>query len=244
MEKIEVDPKDFKNYIWVPHRPVIKVEPNITTKIRPVFNCSLKTGDKPSLNEAAFAGINLMGNIDQLSLYFRTNDIIMLSDIKQAFLQIKLAKEEDKNRFCFFMKEGERLVAYRYKTIIFGFNASPFILNYVIRHHAETFREDEISQVLKSNFYVDNLLVTHNSEKILLKVYQECLSRMKQGGFYLRSWNSNSQELQSIMKKDGNFVTHENEYEKVLGYKYVVRKMATLSLTRMSMRRCWDINML
>ena len=23
------------------------------------------------------------------------------------------------------------------------------------------------------------------------------------------------------MKKDGNFVTHENEYEKVLGYKYV-----------------------
>ena len=102
-----------------------------------MFNCSLKTGDRPSLNEAAFAGINLMGDIVQLSLYFRTNDIIMLSDIKQAFLQIKLAKEEDKNRFCFFMKEGERLVAYRYKTIIFGFNASPFILNYVIRHHAD-----------------------------------------------------------------------------------------------------------
>ena len=224
IEKIEVDPKDFKNYIWVPHRPVIKVEPNTTTKIRPVFNCSLKTGDRPSLNEAAFAGINLMGDIVQLSLYFTTNDIIMLSDIKQAFLQIKLAKEEDKNRFCFFMKEGERLVAYRYKTIIFGFNASPFILNYVIRHHAETFREDEISQVLKSNFYVDNLLVTHNSEKMLLKVYQECLSRMKKGGFYLRSWNSNSQELQPIMKKDGNFVTHENEYEKVLGYKYVVNR--------------------
>ena len=148
----------------------------------------------------------------------------MLSDIKQAFLQIRLAKEENKNRFCFFMKEGERLVAYRYKTIIFGFNASPFILNYVIRHHAETFREDEISQVLKSNFYVDNLLVTHNSEKMLLKVYQECLSRMKQGGFYLRSWNSNSRELQFTMKKDGNFVTHENEYEKVLGYKYVVNR--------------------
>ena len=44
---------------------------------------------------------------------------------------------------------------------------------------------------------------------------------MKQGGFHLRSWNSNCKELQSIMKKDGNFVTHENEYEKVLGYRYV-----------------------
>ena len=171
IEKIEVDPKDLKNYIWIPHHPVIKVDPNTTTKVRLVFNCSLKTGDKPSLNEAAFAGINLMGDIVQHSLYFRTNDIIMLSDIKQAFLQIRLAKEEDKNRFCFFMKEGECLVAYHYKTIMFGFNVSPFILNYVIRHHAETFREDEFSQVLKSNFYVDNLLVTHNSEKMLLKVY-------------------------------------------------------------------------
>ena len=26
------------------------------------------------------------------------------------------------------------------------------------------------------------------------------------------------------MKKDGNFVTHENEYEKVLGYRYVVNR--------------------
>ena len=59
IEKIEVEPKDFKNYVWIPHRPVIKDDPVTTTKIRPVFNCSLKTGNKPSLNEAAFVGINL-----------------------------------------------------------------------------------------------------------------------------------------------------------------------------------------
>ena len=27
--------------IWIPHRPVIRTEANVTTKIRPVFNCSL-----------------------------------------------------------------------------------------------------------------------------------------------------------------------------------------------------------
>ena len=102
IERIEVEPQDFGDYVWIPHRPIIKVDSNTTTKIRPVFNCSLKTGNKPSLNEAAFAGNNLMGDIVQLSLYFRTNDIIMLSDIKQAFLQIRLAQEEDRNRFCFF----------------------------------------------------------------------------------------------------------------------------------------------
>ena len=54
--------------------------------VRPVFNCSLKIGNAPSLNEAAYVGINLMRDIVKLSLYFRSNDTVQLSDIKQAFL--------------------------------------------------------------------------------------------------------------------------------------------------------------
>ena len=220
IEKIKVEPKDFDNYVWIPHRPIFKEEPNVTTKIRPVFNCSLKIGNAPSLNEAAYAGLNLMGDIVKLSLYFKSNNTVLLSDIKQAFLQIMLAREEDKNRFCFFMKEGDELVAYRYRTIIFGFNASPFILNYVIKHHASQLCDDEFSKILKTNFYVDNLIVTGNSPEFLENVYSECLDRMKQGGFCLRSWNSNNQELQTIMRKDESLASHGNNYEKVLGLKY------------------------
>ena len=224
IEKIDVSPKDYDKYVWIPHRPVIKVEPNTTTKIRPVFNCSLKVDKKPSLNEAAFAGINLMGDIVKLSLYFRSNNIIMLSDIKQAFLQIMLAQEVDMNKFCFFMKEGNKLVCYRHRTIIFGFNASPFILNYVIKHHAEQFPEDACTRILSSNFYVDNLIVTGNSVDFLKGIYGETLSRMKEGGFFLRSWNSNCSELRSIMQGDETLVTHGNDYEKVLGYKYLIKE--------------------
>ena len=57
----------------------------------------------------------------------------------------------------------------------------------MLKHHAGTYEDDEVSQFLKSNFYVDNLIVTHNSKDMLLKVYNESLSQMKQGGFYLRS---------------------------------------------------------
>ena len=70
-----------------------------------------------------------MKDIVELSIYFRSNKYTMLSDIKQAFLQIMLASETDKNRFCFFMRDGDRLVTYCYKTIIFSFNGSPFIFN-------------------------------------------------------------------------------------------------------------------
>ena len=74
-----------------------------------------------------------MKDIVKLSIYFRPNKYTMLSDVKQAFLQIRLSREIDKNRFCFVMSDGDRLVTHRYETIIFGFNASPFILNYCFK---------------------------------------------------------------------------------------------------------------
>ena len=139
-------------------RPVIRTEEQVTTRIRPVFNCSLET-DKTlsSLNEAAYPAIDLMSSILKLLFYFRTNKIVMLSDIKQAFLMVKLRNGVDKNRFCFFWKRGDKLVAYRYKSIVFGYTSSPFILNSVMKHHAETFPDDKCKEILTNNFYVDNL---------------------------------------------------------------------------------------
>ena len=222
IERIQVSYRDLDNFVWIPHRPVIKADTQVTTKIRPVFNCSLKVDGAPSLNEAAYAGINLMGDIVKLSLYFRSNKKVLISDIKQAFLQIRLSREEDKNKFCFFMQEGEQIVAYRYCSILFGFNASPFILNFVLKHHAELFPEDEAAFFLKSNFYVDNLIVTGNSSDELKPIYQQSVDRMKEGGFCLRSWNSNCEELQRMMRDDNNFVSHEEEFEKVLGFRYFI----------------------
>ena len=105
IEDINVHPDDYHKFIWIPHRPAIKTEANMTTKICPVFNCSLKTNKAPSLNEAAYAGVNLINDIVKLSIYFRSNQYTMMSDIKQAFLQIRLASETDKNCFCFFMRD-------------------------------------------------------------------------------------------------------------------------------------------
>ena len=204
IEEVDVHPGDYHKFIWIPNHPVIKTNANTTTKMRPVFNCSLKTNKAPSLNEAAYADVNLMKDIVKLSIYFRSNKYTMLSDIKQAFLKIRLASETDKNRFCFFMHDGDRLVTYRYKTIIFGFNASPFILNYALKYHTEKYAGDEFSKILKGNLYVDDMLITSNDINILKKVYTKPQHRLEEGGFTLRSWNSNSKELQSIMIDQGN----------------------------------------
>ncbi|XP_068213417.1 uncharacterized protein [Palaemon carinicauda] len=122
IEEIDVRPNEYQNKIWIPHRPVLKLEEQVTTKIRPVFKCSLKTDKElPSLNEAGYPGVDLMNNILKLLFYFHSNKLVIISDIKQAFLMIKLKNEADQNKFCFFWKRGNEIVTYRFKTIVFGF---------------------------------------------------------------------------------------------------------------------------
>ena len=89
--------------VFIPYRPVIKMDDLTTTKIRPIFNCSLKVGKLPSLNEAAFPGIDLMNNLLSLLLYFRTNHYIVLADIMKAFLQIDYLLRKIETGFFFFL---------------------------------------------------------------------------------------------------------------------------------------------
>ena len=203
--------------IWIPHKPVIRTEANVTTKIRPVFNCSLKMGKSPSLNEAAFPGIDLMNNLLSLLLYFRSNFYVLLSDIAKAFLQIRLASEEDKNRFCFFRKINGKFVPYRYRTIIFGFVSSPFILNYVIQYHLSAHASDNVSSLIRDKFYVDNLILTCNND-VMLSQYVDSIKRlMLEGGLPLREWVSNYPSALNQLSEEE--ISSSNPV-KVLGYSY------------------------
>ena len=230
IERFEVSPEDYNKFIWIPHRPVIKSDEQCSTKMRPVFNCSLKVNGAPSLNEAVYPGINLMKNLLDLMLYFRSNKFVFLADIRKAFLMIKLRSEKDKNRFCFFMRVGEQLVCFRYTTLIFGFVASPFILNYLIQFHLKGYKDNSCAQRLSTRFYVDNLVCTSNSEKALLADYCDSVSIMSEGNFHLRSCNSNEELLREQMVADGTFVERESGLDKMLGYCYDAAKdMLTMS---------------
>ena len=200
---------------WIPHIAVIRTEANVMTKIRPVFNCSLKMGKSPSLNEAAFPGIDLMNNLLSLLLYFRSNFYVLLSDIAKVFLQIRLASEEDKNRFCFFRKINGKFVPNRYRTIIFGFVSSPFILNYVIQYHLSAHASDNVSSLIRDKFYVDNLILTCNND-VMLSQYVDSIRRLMLDGLPLREWVSNYPSALNLLSEE----EISSNSVKILGYCY------------------------
>ena len=106
---------------------------------------------------------------------------MFLGDLKRAFLQIQLESLYDCNKFCFFLRRGNRLACYRYKTLIFGFNSSPFILNYVLKHLADKYPPDACSRMMKENLFVDNLVKTSNDINFLSDLYKTAVNRFAGG---------------------------------------------------------------
>lgn len=77
----------------------------------------------------------------------------MTADIEKAFLMISVVAR-DRDFLCFLWvddptKEDPSLVSYRFTRVVFGINASPFLLNATLRHHLELHSESHRDLVPK-----------------------------------------------------------------------------------------------
>ena len=208
---------------YLPHRPVIKE--SSTTKIRPVFDASAKTGSRPSLNDCLEKGANLIEDIPAILARFRRYEIGVISDIKKAFLQISLdPRERNFLRFLMKNKEGQIRVL-RHRRVVFGLTSSPFLLGAVIQHHVRKHEIDfpETTDMLLNSFYVDNCVTSVPSEEELHKFIREATEVMKEGKFDLRGWENT--ELSVLSKEDA-----EEPLTNVLGLQWNKRE-DTLHLT-------------
>ena len=86
-EVTDVGPPSKTHYL--PHRAVLHEEHN-TTKTRVVFDASSKL-ESPSLNEQLHQGPCLLPLLFDVLYQFRMNEVALVSDLRQAFLQIEIA---------------------------------------------------------------------------------------------------------------------------------------------------------
>ena len=140
---------------YLSHRPIIR-EDRETTKIRPVFDGSAAaTADSPSLNDILHTGPNLLSLIYDVLFRFTLRRIVVMSDIKQAFLNVEVHPEHvDFLRFLW-RKDGtaEEVSVFRFLVVLFGLTPSPFLLLATIQHHCERMvSEGKIDQEFVSKF--------------------------------------------------------------------------------------------
>lgn len=112
---------------------VMKPE-SLITKIIPVFDASCKICRAPSLNYCLFIGLKLTEHISVVLLQFKENAVGVKSDIRRAFLQIEM-KKEDYN----FLKYFRRMRKFKYfvtiELLLVLPTCIPYLLGVVLSSH-------------------------------------------------------------------------------------------------------------
>ena len=200
---------------YLPHREILKPDRE-TTKIRVVFDASAKSGG-PSLNDCLDAGPSLLPLLYDILLRFRLNKIALTGDIEKAFLNIRVAPEHrDLLRFLWvedIEADKPKIVVYRFASVLFGCISSPFLLNQTVKHHMATFSDDEeFVNSVSSSLYCDDFIGGCNSVEDVLTLYEKLKTRFQQGGFNMRKWMSNCEEVLDKIGENENSVKVDSEF--------------------------------
>ena len=199
-----------RNVHYLPHHAVVR-ENASTTKVRIVYNGSSKDGKHGvSLNDCLHTGPSLNPLLLDILLRFRENRVALAGDIEKAFLNVEVDDaDRDFVRFLWVEdtdKEDIKIETYRFTRVVFGLNASPFLLNATIRHHLARYSESDprFTSKLAKSFYVDDLVTGENTVSKAFELFEKSVSRMSEAGFRLRKWLTNSRELREKIQNVEN----------------------------------------
>ena len=163
-----------------------------------------------SLNEHLENGPNFIPPLYDVLVKFRCRAVGIIADVEKAFHQIEIRKSDrDRLRFLWFHdidNDNPLTVQCNFCRLPFGLKLSPSILGGTIRKHLSAYegeyegrKYDEIVKILR-DLYVDDLsCCSSNSNHEAFEIYSVAKEIMKQGGFNLRKWQSNSKELMTLI---------------------------------------------
>nr|XP_047142928.1 uncharacterized protein LOC124817159 [Hydra vulgaris] len=202
IEKVNNYDSSIGEVHYLPHRPVCRKD-KTSTKVRIVFDAS-STLSGPSLNDCINAGPSLATPLFFILLRFRANKYAFIADIEKAFLQIALDKN-DRNylRLIWFDDIyninnsnlfSSALATYRICRVPFGVTSSPFLLNATLIYHAERYclNDNNISSKLLQSLHIDDLISSCVTIEEGILFFNKCKDILKEGGFNLRKFESNS----------------------------------------------------
>ena len=196
--EVASDPPQGKEY-YIPHKPVIRMGAE-TTKLRIVYDASSRQNPQvPSLNNCLYAGPPLQNHLWGVLVRMRFHPVLITGDLQQAFLQVRIKKEErDALRFHWKISEDSEVEVLRFTRALFGLVPSPFLLGGVIECHLETWktRMPELVAKLRRSLYVDDLISGKPTAEEARQLKQGAIEVFADAKFKLHKWHSNVAELE------------------------------------------------
>ncbi|XP_058827183.1 uncharacterized protein LOC131687148 [Topomyia yanbarensis] len=204
MRLLQPSEQSANKCLYLPHHPVIK-HSSTTTKVRVVFDGSVKTSTGFSLNDALRVGPVVQDDLLSIVLRFRTFPVAVVADIAKMYRQV-LVHSDDTPYQRIFWRFGDSgpIQAYELLTVTYGLAPSSFLATRTLQQLArdEGAAYPMAAQTLQKGFYVDDCLGGAQSIDEALQLREELDSLLTKGGFTLRKWTSNKLEILQGLEPD------------------------------------------
>jgi len=218
------DPDDHGYYML--HHAVTKESSN-TTKVRIVFDASVKSDAGMSLNDLLLVGPTIQDKLFTHLIRFRTYKYVITADIERMYLQIRLHEDDRRYQQILWRKDG-KLITLQFNTLTFGVSSSPFLAIRVLQKLAEDEGHafSRAARVIKTHLYVDDLISGADSIDEVRAIRDDVIVLLARGGFTIRQWASNEERVVNDFAANvlhAGFVFDEDQSLKTLGITWRAR---------------------
>lgn len=177
--------------------------------MRMVNDGSASEKNSPSLNKVLETSPSLQNLLWDVVISTRFAPLLLIGDIRKAFLQIRI-RPEDRDLLRFhWVKDLEtfEIEVLRFCRALFGLVQSPFLQGAVLEVHFDWIQETypelhEIVAVIRRSLYVDDLIVGATDVDFLKTMKEKSVFIFKEASFDLHKWHSNVRELEGLGSSD------------------------------------------
>ena len=181
---------------YMPHHPVLR-ETSTTSPLRVVFNASCVTSSGFSLNDLLLTGPKLQSDLPSILLRWRTHRFVFIADIAKMFRQIFVHPADTNYQRILWRSDDHKTTAYRLLTVTYGTACAPFLAMRILKQLCldEGTALPLAVAVLENSTYVDDVLFGAHEVSAIFEIRNQLNTLLKLGGFHLRKWTSNHEEL-------------------------------------------------
>ncbi|KAH9631923.1 hypothetical protein HF086_000260 [Spodoptera exigua] len=191
LTKIERPPFGY----FIPHHAVIR-DTSETTKLRVVFDASAKTTSKKSLNDILAIGPTVQEELFDILVRFRQHKYVLCGDITKMYRQIMIDKSQRHLQLILWRDDESRPInILQLNTVTYGTAAAPFLSTRCLRQLADDCTDPMISEVIKHDFYVDDLLTGCSNQNDLLHIHKGVTDTLASACFPIHKFRTNCPQI-------------------------------------------------
>lgn len=197
VERVPKDDLKLSTAVYLPHHAVVR-ENKTTSKVRIVFDASMKGLNSPSLNDDLLVGPMLQQPLRHIIMRWRMHSISICADVIKMYRQVKVAPEDaDFQRVLWRDSPNCEMEEYKLVRITFGTASAPYLAVKTLQQIAadESTPYPEVADRVKNDFFVDDLMTGCRTIEEGKMIYKGMSTLLARGGFHLQKWVSSCREL-------------------------------------------------